>query len=199
MKFLTLIIRIVSFAALLLAANVALALNPNHQCTYCHNLHNGLVPAAAVVETLCLTCHGAAGLSVFKAAVHTNKVKNSAYPAFRISCMGCHNPHSDRQNWLGGTNRKLIGMKLDATGVAKIQTPNSGVRQVVFESRGTSVGQPALHSFADSDADGNGYYDGICETCHTLAGHHRNTGPDSHNTGKTCTASCHLHTAGFLR
>ena len=198
MKFFSLITRIVGTAVLLLAANAALALNPNHKCTFCHNLHNGAVIPTAV-ETLCLSCHGAAGLSVLKAAVHTNKTRSN-YPAFRISCMGCHNPHSDSQNWMGGTNRKLVGRKLDATGLTKIQTPNSGVRDVVFESRGTTVGEPALHSFADSDADRNGYYDGICETCHTQTGHHRNNAADpSHNAGKTCTASCHPHTRGFLR
>ncbi len=188
MKYLTLIVRILGAAALLLATNTALALNPNHQCTYCHNLHGGQV-VPSNVEALCLSCHGPGGLSVLKAAVHN--------VATRITCIGCHDSHKDRQNWLGGTNRKMVGRKLDATGLAKIATPNSGVRQVVFESRGTDVGEPKLHSFADSDTDGNAYYDGVCETCHTNTGLHQNNGPSGHNTGRTCTV-CHTHIRGFL-
>lgn len=58
-------------AVVLLPANVD-ALNPVHECAYCHNLHGapgGLVPRGAtelesdeLVETLCYGCHdGVAG------------------------------------------------------------------------------------------------------------------------------------------
>jgi len=192
-----LIARISCSILLLLAATAAVALNPNHQCGFCHNLH-GLVPPQNLGENLCLTCHGAGGISTLKAAVHTNDTPSS-YPAFRITCLACHDPHSSRQNWLGTINIKLVGTRQDGTGLARILTPRSGVREVVLRSRGTTVGEPKRHSFADDDDDGNGYRDGICETCHTLTKHHRNNAPANHNDGKTCTDSCHLHTAGFLR
>ncbi len=176
------------------------ALISSHQCSFCHDVH--LAPGASllrdtVVEALCLTCHGPAGTSVLKAEVHTNASK-SAYPLFRISCRGCHDPHDNRANWLGGTNLKLVGTRQDSTGRAEILTPNSGIRDVVFESRGTGAGQPALHSFADADQDLNGYYDGVCETCHTLTKYHRNNASDGHrhHTGETCTR-CHEHVTDF--
>lgn len=102
-------------------------------------------------------------------------------------------------NWLGGTNRKLVGSNLDGTGVAKILGLDFGFRNVVFESRGTGVGEPSLHSFADGDEDGNGVYDGVCETCHTLTKHHRNSssGKHTHNRGKWCP-KCHEHVTNFI-
>ena len=180
----------------------AQALLPSHQCNFCHNMHGApgfTLLNNAQAEALCLTCHGPGGISTLKADVHSNATPRSSYPPFRISCRGCHDPHDNVANWMGGRNIKLVGSRQDATGLAKISTPNSGIRHVVFESRGTSAGQPTLHSFADSDQDTNGYYDGVCETCHTLTGHHRNNAPDlSHHTGDTCT-KCHAHINRFMK
>lgn len=174
-----------------------------HECNYCHNIHGApgfSLLSTAQVEVLCLTCHGPTGISTLKADVHSNKTPRSSYPDFRISCRGCHDPHDNVASWTGGLNIKLIGPRKEAlTSYATVSTPNSGVRYVVFQSRGTDEGQPSLHSFADSDQDGNSYYDGICETCHTLTGHHTNDAPDLlHHTGETCTR-CHLHTKRFLK
>jgi len=188
---------VATVVALLAWPVTALALNPNHQCIYCHQVHN-LMPPENLTENLCLTCHGPGGISTLKATVHANKV-GSKMPPFRISCMDCHDSHSNRVNHLGGTNIKLVGINVDGTGVARLYTPASGTREVVFESRGTDVGAPSLHSFADSDEDNDGYYDGVCETCHTLVGRHNNYSDSAHNTGKTCTLQCHLHTTGFNR
>ncbi|RJR16408.1 MAG: CxxxxCH/CxxCH domain-containing protein [Nitrospiraceae bacterium] len=51
---------------------------------------------------------------------------------------------------------------------------------------------------ANSFADGNGVYDGICEVCHTQTFYHRNnpSGNHSHNNGVKCTV-CHTHSEGF--
>jgi hypothetical protein len=70
-----------------------------------------------------------------------------------------------------------------------IATPNSGPKDVRF-FRGTG---------ANSFADGNGTYDGVCEVCHTQTTHHRNNGSapaQSHYDGTRCTA-CHSHASGF--
>lgn len=190
--------------AAMLTSRPAAAQSLVHQCASCHQLHgttgfNRLLKQS-VVEVLCLTCHGPAGISTLKAAVHKNKARSN-YPAFSMSCRVCHDPHSIQKiNWLGTTNIKQVGSKQDSTGFARILTPNSGIREVVFRSRGSGAGQPTLHSFADGDQDLNGYYDGVCETCHTLAQNHRNTasGDHRHNRGKTCV-NCHAHVNGFNR
>lgn len=177
------------------------ALNENHTCNFCHSLHNApgqTLAKMSVVEDLCMSCHGPVGTSVLKAEVHTNK-NGSSYPAFTMSCMDCHNPHDAMDNWLGGLNIKLVGTNEGGTGEATISTPNSGVRDVVFESRGTGALEPTLHSFADGDEDGNAVYDGVCETCHTLTSFHRNSsaGNHTHEVGNTCT-DCHPHDGSFI-
>jgi len=179
------------------------ALNPSHNgCATCHSLHGA--PGQTLtndlsVEVLCLSCHGPAGIATKKAEVHTNDTFSS-YPAFRMTCMDCHNPHDDMENVYRGLNLLQVGKKLDSTGYAKISTPNSGIRDVVFESRGLDAGDPSLHSFADGDEDNNGTYDGSCEVCHTQTRFHRNnsSGIHRHQAGRTCT-NCHSHTNYFNR
>jgi predicted CXXCH cytochrome family protein len=177
------------------------ALNSNHSCDICHNIHSApgqSLTNNAVVEDLCLTCHGAAGVSSLKAEIHTN-TSGSSYPAFEMTCIDCHNPHDSMQNYLGGTNLEMIGLDRDGTDLAKISTPNSGIRDVVFESRGTDASEPSLYSFADGDEDGDGAYDGVCEVCHTQVSHHRNSvsgGDHSHYVGQTCIG-CHPHDSNF--
>jgi hypothetical protein len=176
------------------------ALNVNHNCTPdCHNLHAGgsdQLLKISVVEDLCLSCHGPGGTATRKAVIHTNDA-GSPYD-FSMSCRDCHDPHDNQLNWLGGTNLMMVGSDQDGTGLAKITTPNSGIREVAFTSRGTDEGQASLHSFADNDEDSNSYWDGVCETCHTLTYHQNDGNPiPVHHTGETCTV-CHPHADGFL-
>jgi predicted CXXCH cytochrome family protein len=177
------------------------ALNPDHgTCSICHSIHNSpgqTLTNDAVVEVLCLSCHGPAGAATKKAEVHKNK-PSSSYAPFTMTCPDCHDPHDNRQNWLSGTNVKQIGKKIPGSNDARISTPNSGVKDVAFESRGTDAGEPSLHSFADNDQDSNTIYDGVCEVCHTQAANHQNNsgGNHAHYTGQTCT-QCHEHTNYF--
>ncbi|MBI5095244.1 MAG: CxxxxCH/CxxCH domain-containing protein [Candidatus Hydrogenedentes bacterium] len=179
-------------AGMFAASSVAYAQTSVHECTYCHGvwepggqtlLHN------AEVEVLCLTCHGPGGISVLKADVHTNHAGSSQ--TFRMTCTDCHDTYNNQLNWHGGTNLKLV--------LSEIATPNNGPQQVAFESLGSTAGGATLHSFADNDEDGDGIYDGVCETCHTLTGNHRNnsTGNHAHYAGQNCT-SCHPHDGSFL-
>ena len=173
-----------------------LLFNQNHNCTYCHDIHGNSNPTLlrdSEIEDLCLGCHGGGGISIYEADTH-----NVGHGIDDITCIVCHNPHSNPPNWLGGTNLKLFGWKVG--GVAQVVTPNSGIRNVVFESRGTRLGMPTLHSFADNDEDGNGFYDGACESCHTEVDFHHNnpSGNHSHHTGDTCTR-CHDHADGFKK
>lgn len=181
------------------------ALLPSHMnCDVCHAVHGATgstILNASTAEAVCMSCHGPGGISTLKADVHLND-SNSQYPVFRITCIQCHESHDNQVNWLGGTNRKTVGNDINngTDTFARINSPNSGIREVVFESRGDGAGEPTLHSFADADQDANGYYDGVCETCHTLAKFHRNnpSGNHTHNTGDTCVR-CHLHTANFIK
>lgn len=178
------------------------ALNPWHgDCSICHSVHSAPGQALsndAVVEVLCLSCHGPGG-SAATVEVHTN-TSGSSYPSFRMTCIDCHNTHDNMLNCFAGINLKSVGRKITGATYARISTPNSGIREVVFESRGTSVGDPSLHSFADADQDGNGTYDGPCEVCHTLTRfHHNNSGGNhNHQLGRTCT-NCHNHDNHFHR
>lgn len=156
--------------------------NLDHTCTFCHDPHGGPNTANLHnedVEVLCLTCHGPGGISSLKADSHEGN-----------TCVDCHDKHKHVDNWLAGLNLKTVGPEHKPTGLARITTPDGNLRDVVFESRGTDAGMPALHSFADNDLDGNGVYDGVCEVCHV------EEGVDNHNFGRTCTL-CHAHVDGF--
>ncbi len=89
-------------------------------------------------------------------------------------CAECHG------NGHGSTNLALIN--------DQVETPNSGTKAVVFTSR------TGANSFADGDAN----YNGICEVCHTTTTFHRNdtSGAHGHNAGNDCTA-CHTHDPAF--
>lgn len=173
------------------------AMNPLHpSCSGCHSLHSApgqSISNEAVVEVLCLTCHGPAGTAT-TVEVHSNK-DGSSYSAFSMTCIDCHNPHDNILNHLGGTNLGQVGRQYSGDSYARIATPNSGDKYVVFESRGTDAGGPSLHSFADGDST----YDGVCEVCHTQVSNHRNnsSGDHSHYAGTNCTA-CHTHDNKFL-
>jgi predicted CxxxxCH...CXXCH cytochrome family protein len=69
-----------------------------------------------------------------------------------------------------------------------IGTPNSGNKTVKFFKK----------TGANSYADGDTTYNGICEVCHTQTIYHRNdvTADHSHNVGVRCT-TCHQHIEGF--
>jgi len=196
------------FAVVFYGPGEAGALNPSHiSCATCHSLHTApgqSLTSDAVVEVLCLSCHGPAGTATKKAEVHTNK-SGSAYAPFTMGCTDCHNPHDNQGNHLGGTNLSQVGKSLDSTGYAMIPTPNSGNRYVVFENRGSNAVPPydsSLHSFASGDEDGDGNYEGACEVCHTQVSHHRNyaDGDPSHDhthfVGQNCTV-CHPHISNF--
>jgi len=96
-----------------------------------------------------------------------------------LNCLTCHDAHNY-------ANR--LGVK------AKIKTPNSGFKTVVF----TAVSGP--NSFADGDA----VYNGICEVCHTQTHYYRNDGSVLNNhtgtgldySGQDCL-TCHTHVGGF--
>ena len=214
-------IRTLSIASLFLAVcfvsiilvSEAKALLSSHECADCHSVmgaSGSTLLNDVSVEVLCLVCHSSANGNAAAVDVHTNG--SNSYAPFRVTCLGCHDPHdnrgydADNDGVSDGTNIKLVGVKLDSSGLAKIDTPNTIhgtlTSDVAFEVRGKpNKNSPvqSLHSFADGDEDGDGDYDGICEVCHTQTVHHRkdNSGGDhTHHVGEICT-DCHSHINGF--
>jgi photosystem II stability/assembly factor-like uncharacterized protein len=74
------------------------------------------------------------------------------------------------------------------------------VRQTVRTSDRTELPVVFLrYSGANSFADGDTTYDGICEVCHTQTLYHKRDGSGaSHYDGGDCT-TCHSHASGFAR
>lgn len=165
-------------------------------CNYCHRVNlKSLGPHRAAT---CLSCHGPGGSSTRRAASH-----------IQMDCRDCHMTHGGSINWLGEQNGKFLRHDIDKTGqhsdpqdyfsrylIPHIKAPDENYAQVVFTSRGTGVGEPSLHSFADGDQDRNGIYDGICEVCHLEFLYQNEQASGPHHIGETCTA-CHLHSNGF--
>jgi hypothetical protein len=142
------------------------------------------VPNADIQNTTCQACHDisapgtAGGGSDLKVDTHYSDFYTDPTTAALLDakCVECHNPMSVQTNYLGGTNLKFV-------------------RDTV---RGMNVAFEA-DTGANSYADGDAVYDGICEVCHTQTEHHRNDGtaPDMpHNNGQDCT-TCHAHIDGF--
>jgi len=99
---------LILLAILVTSPRDAGALNPNHDCAFCHGIHGGglIVSGDVNVENLCLGCHDGT-VSDLRAAIHVND-NNSNYAPFRVTCLRCHNPHDSdpgrsgaAPNWLG--------------------------------------------------------------------------------------------------
>jgi predicted CXXCH cytochrome family protein len=173
--------------------------NTNHDCSFCHGVHGTstqLLKVTTTVEALCMSCHGPTGTSSLKAEVHTNDpTGNSCCGAFRVTCLDCHEPHSNQENHLSQPGAERYNLKLVRDSVV---SPSSGTRRaIVFESRGPEFSQPSLYSFCDDDEDNNSVWDQVCDVCHEdpdLRRHHFDGTANHHQNGATCTKSgCHVH------
>ncbi|OFX28655.1 MAG: hypothetical protein A2033_06275 [Bacteroidetes bacterium GWA2_31_9] len=92
-----------------------------------------------------------------------------------MSCSNCHQAHNPDK-----TNIYMVR--------SNISTPNSGIKPVVLSST----------SGANSYADGDATFNGVCEVCHTATNYHKNDGTGgSHNNGSDCI-SCHPHENAFV-
>ena len=135
-------------------------------CNICHDIHgaDSLTPLLgdANVEALCLSCHGPAGIATRAESHRTSE--DSEYGRWRSGCLDCHDPHEPEPdpatllNRFGNVNLQSIGNDSYDPDVASIlfrteANPLGDVIPIVFESRGTDVGDPSLYSFADDDED----------------------------------------------
>lgn len=94
-----------------------------------------------------------------------------------MGCKDCHQTHNTDK-----TNIYLVQSNLT--------TPASGVRTVNFSA------ESGANSFADGDAT----YNGVCEVCHTsVVNYHQNGsgGDHTHYAGQNCTTNCHKHEDDF--
>ncbi|MFC1531418.1 hypothetical protein ACFL5T_04165 [Gemmatimonadota bacterium] len=163
---------------------------PMHNCSFCHSLHGGTYSLTeyAIIEDLCISCHGEAGPATVdrdgvQVAVpksgrnddgNTFVAHNGSKHTAATNCWDCHNHEGE-----ASLNFKMVQ--------AIMPTPSSGDKDVVLTA------WTGTNSFADGDAT----YDGVCEVCHTATDYHKNIGPPgSHNFTDDCTA-CHLHGSGF--
>jgi hypothetical protein len=166
-----------------LSSNGAVWAQVKHNCAFCHDLHGGSYTAlrdTAVVEDLCLSCHGPAG----PATVNRDgddvpvpkdvNIHNGSKHSQPTNCWDCH----DHESQAGG-NLFMIP--------TTVATPNSGDKDVIFTAT----------TGANSYADGDATYDGVCEVCHTTTAQHRNDGgAGQHNAAVDCI-TCHSHDSGF--
>lgn len=177
-----------ALGAILVTAAVAAgglaAQTPNHNCSFCHNLHGGSYAALsdyAVVEDLCLSCHGDGGPATVDRDGTQVSVPQNGYAihdgpkhSSPTGCWSCHNHEGE-----AGANLAMVP--------AQLETPNSGTRSVVFTA----------YTGTNSFGDGDSTYDGVCQVCHTATTYHLNTSLGAaHDVGTDCRA-CHTHSGGF--
>ena len=140
------------------------------ECTTCHSPHYADSGGAS----------GGSGDGFILRAANNDQLCLSCHTYGRHmgqGCTVCHQPHDfDRQN---------IFIVRDT-----VATPNSGSKPVAF------LAETGANSFADGDSN----YNGICEVCHTKTAYHRNnsSGYHQHQVAENCTASCHLHEKNFM-
>ena len=144
------------------------------ECTTCHGVHYTDSGGANNGEGDGYLLH-ATNSSAMCESCHT-------YPDHEgMDCLRCHQPHDPKR-----TNIFLVR--------DSVLTPESGTLPVIFTAE----------TGANSFADGDNVYDGICEVCHTTTNHFRNDGtaPQQNHenlggkAGTNCT-DCHPHSNGF--
>jgi len=165
-------------------------------CTYCHNLNGnagGGIPLTNfnLDSDLCLSCHGEGSPPTYDGKVvplgATTHTGRKHQPGDVTSCVDCHDHYGETDDVYpptGNGNIKLIPRNR----VSRYPLPGGSTKRVLFRG----------NSGPNSQADGDGVFDGICEVCHTQSAFHRNNpgGDHNHNPGADCS-SCHSHTENF--
>lgn len=178
------LLTIVVFGLGVLFYSNANALLPTHECKDCHGVHDAPIPNVQLrwysnISQGCLSCHDGSG------AVEVTTHKG-------LPCIDCHEVHDNLDNYLGGTNIKMVGFQYPAGGDNEATVVDvdggSGAWKVAYES------DTGSRSFANHDADvPNGKR--ICEVCHGIP----SWGPHSNPTSPTNNCKrCHTHVDGWL-
>jgi predicted outer membrane repeat protein len=141
------------------------------------------------LNTLCWSCHNDIPVPYVK--THSSLQTGNKYGNWTIECWTCHDPHIQEQNILNGsTYGKLIRTQINLNKITGAVPPKTGSKTVTF------LGPTGANSFADGD----GVYDGICEVCHTKTKYFRNDGSGVEHFGAvagTACTNCHSHKNGF--
>jgi predicted CxxxxCH...CXXCH cytochrome family protein len=180
------------------SGNSAASFTSANACEYCHDrtithktaanpfrLRN-MSDATWQKNGVCMNCHaiGSSGVSVDGQLRNGAKKVGSlhfgaGHSATRNSgqfCWDCHDGHGDG-------NIYMVHDSISAASDSATGAPAGAGRAVLFTSTAAGTG------YARSSAP----FNGICNVCHTVAGHYTATGGDTHNSATRCT-SCHSHT-----
>ena len=108
-------------------------------CDTCHVDPTTYVTDAAIDNSACMSCHDGSG-SIYTVDTHTSTSYTDPTTGSLLdaNCVECHNPMSAQTN--------LSAIRSSVRGSAVVFTATTG---------------------ANSYADGDATYDGICEVCHT--------------------------------
>ncbi len=139
-------------------------------------------------------------LPVAVAAGDTYRLGVSTQYDIEILCKGCHNPAGVGAPMAEVGLHDPVGDTVIGCGICHEPhntDPNSGLGDALIREDvrwGTSSGVVSPNYL-----EGGPDYNGICETCHTQTGFHRNdaSGDHTHFATEDC-ADCHGHGAGFV-
>lgn len=175
----------------------AIALPGTNPCLYCHTTAAGhklatnpfrlANTAGADGENgVCLICHetGSTGYNSGSGLKNGTKKINSYHYATKHStsanggrrCWDCHDPHGD-------TNIRMIGRLLIKTSADNWGLSATRTSPTVFTTNATGAGYVSTGTGITAT--------GVCNVCHTTAGHYTATSGDSHSSA-VCT-TCHAH------
>jgi predicted CxxxxCH...CXXCH cytochrome family protein len=177
----------------------AIALPGANPCLYCHTTatgHNDAANPFRLANTggadgangACLICHktGSAGYNPGSGAKNGTKkidsyhyaTKHSAGANGGLRCWDCHDAHGD-------SNIKMIGRLAIKTSADSWGLSATWTNPITFTANA------AAGDYVSSGPSITAT--GVCNVCHTTAGHYKATSGDTHGTTAVCTSSCHSH------
>jgi hypothetical protein len=154
-------------------------------CDYCHSMHSALVPVGAGQETLCKSCHNEGGLAAETSDVNNHVVNGGSTI---VDCGSCHEVH----NYYDFNTVDTHPNGVTAENLSYIRWETT--KYVAAANDPAVYHDPNVQAFSETP------WNGMCQTCHTSTGNHRNdgTGDQAHEMSNpdNCT-SCHTHGGGF--
>lgn len=156
-------------------------------CTTCHSTHHTsqLLYRGLDQYQKCFSCHKTGGSAEAKSDI-------ALHNGGSIDCGSCHSLHSFRTEELYSKNHSGtwdFNLNYVRTNMSKYY--GTALDNTVFQSK------PADYAYtvSDDDPDRPGFYNGVCQTCHTDDAktlYHQQNSTTGHNVGMDCL-SCHPH------